>query len=118
MAPRKFQLAVVTDCKCAFDHLANTTAGPSKDKRTALDIAIIREAMHGQLLKIRWVDGKRQQITDPLTKRAGNADLLCGVLARGKYVLVEETQALDLKEQERKARHVLRGLVEKPSLGS
>ena len=83
-----------------------------------MDIAIIREAMQNHLLEIRWVDGKRQQITDPLTKRAGNADLLRGVLARGEYVLVQEFRALDIKEQERKARHLLRGLSSDPALGS
>ena len=92
--------------------LNNTTAGPSRNKRTALDIAIIREAMQANLLDIRWVDGKRQQITDPLTKRAGNADLLRGVLMRGEYVLTEESRALDIKDQERKARHLLRGMSE------
>ena len=89
LAPKKFKLTVVTDCKCAYDHLANTTAGPLKNKRTAMGIVIIRESMKTGLLEIRWVDGKRQQITDPLTKRAGNADLLRGVLMRGEYVLTE-----------------------------
>ena len=109
-APRQFKLTVVTDCKCAYDHLSNTTAGPSKDKRTALDIAIIREAMQSHMLEIRWIDGKCQQITDPLTKRTGNADLLRGVMMRGEYVLIEEKRALDIKDQERQARHLLRGM--------
>ena len=109
-APHQFKLTVVTDCKCAYDHLSNTTVGPSKDKRTALDIAIIREAMQSHMLEIRWIDGKRQQITDPLTKRAGNADLLRGVMMRGEYVLIEEKRALDIKDQERQARHLLRGM--------
>ena len=101
---------MVTDCKGAYDHLSNNSAGPSKDKRTALDIATIRETMINNEMEIRWIDGKRQQITDPLTKKNGSADLLRGILEKGQYVLVEEQRALDIKEEERRARHVLRGL--------
>ena len=36
--------------------------------------------------------------------------MLCGVLMKGEYVLVEEHRALDIKDQERKARHLLRGM--------
>ena len=113
VAKQRFPLVVVTDCKGAYDHLSNNSAGPSKDKRTALDIAIIRETMINNEMEIRWIDGKRQQVTDPLTKRNGNADLLRGILERGRYVLVEEQRALDIKEEERRARHLLRGLKQK-----
>ena len=80
-----FPLTIVTDCKCAFDHLHNISAGPSKDRRTALDIAIIREAMSSDRATIRWIDGKKLQITDPLTKRLGNADLLRQIIKRGEF---------------------------------
>ena len=52
-APQRYQWTVVADWNCAYNHLRSVTAGPSKDKRTALDIAIIREGMQEHLLEIR-----------------------------------------------------------------
>ena len=100
---------VVTDSKCLYDHLHNVSAGPSKDRRTALDIAILRESMQDSQAFIRWVDGKRHQITDALTKRNGCADLLRGILQKGEFVVVEESRALQLREQERATRVTRRG---------
>ena len=68
--------------------------------------------MQSNLLENRWVDGKRQRSPTPITKRTGNTDLLRGVMMRGEYVLIEESRALYIKDQERKARHLLRGMSE------
>ena len=85
-------------------------SGPRAQRAsTALDIAILRESMKESLANIRWVDGKRHQITDPLTKRNGCADLLRGILQKGEFVIVEEDRALKLREGERDARVAIRG---------
>jgi len=105
----KFPLIVVTDCKCAYDHLHNLSGGPSKDRRTALDVAIIREELQRNQATIRWIDGKKLQITDSLTKKNGNADLLRSIIKRGQYVITDEDLALKLKENERNERNRRRG---------
>lgn len=53
---------------------------------------------------MRWVDGARQQITDCLTKKNGNADLLRAVLDLGQFAVVEAAEALELKKQARELR--------------
>ena len=55
------------------------------------------------------MDGKRHQITDPLTKKAGDADLLRAIMQKGEYVIVEEEKALRLREDERASRVARRG---------
>ena len=37
-------LISVTDSKANYDHLHNETIGPSEDRRSAIDLAIIRKA--------------------------------------------------------------------------
>ena len=112
--PYKAETAVlainVTDSKGGFDHLNNPTGGPSSDRRCAVDVAIARTAMSLPLTVLRWVDGARQQLTDALTKSKGNADLLRGVLACGNFAIVEEKQALVIKEEERVRRKARSGI--------
>ena len=52
-------LISVTDSKGNYDHLHNETIGPSEDRRSAIDLAIIREDFRPQMF-LRWVDGKAQ----------------------------------------------------------
>ena len=66
-----YPLTVMTDSKLPVRPPTKRERGPSKDRRSALDIATLKESQSDT----RWVDGKRHQITDPLTKRNGCADL-------------------------------------------
>ena len=63
------------------------------------------------------MDGKRHQVADPLTKKNGNADLLRAILKKEQFVIVEEAEALKIKEEERERRLGVRGLL-KEGLGS
>ena len=50
-------LKTVTDLKGNYDHLHKETIGPSEDKRSAIDLASIREDLcsrAGWMEKIRW----------------------------------------------------------------
>ena len=60
-----------TDSKGTYDHLHSETIGPSKDRSSAIDLAIIREDLSRPQMFLRWVDGKAQ-VADALTKLHGD----------------------------------------------
>ena len=68
--------------------LHNETIGASEDRRSAVDLAIIREDLSRPHMFLRWVDGKAQ-VADALTKLHGDGDLLRAVCRRAFTVLVE-----------------------------
>ena len=103
----------VTDSKGGFDHLTLPTSGPRQDLRCAVDVAVVRESLRLPATSLRWVDGAKQQITDALTKRLGNADLLRAILRTGVFAIVDHQAALDLKKEERDRRK-LRAHVQPP----
>ena len=86
-------LISVTDSKGNCDHLHNETMGPSEDKRSAIDLAIIRENLRRPQMFLRWVDGKAQ-VADVLTKLHGDGDLLRAVCRQAFTVLVEAPQIM------------------------
>ena len=63
-------LISVTDSKGNYDHLHNETVGPSEDRRSAIDLASIREDLSRPQMFLRWVGGKAQ-VADALTKLHG-----------------------------------------------
>ena len=71
-------LISVADMKGDYDHLHNETIGPSEDRRSAIDLAIIREDLRRPRMFLRWVDGKAQE-AGALTKLHGDGDLLRAV---------------------------------------
>ena len=71
----------------------------STDKRTAIDLAIIREYLRRHNGCIRWIDGT-VQLADSLTKYMA-ADFLRSVLSRGSYQLRAEYDTLNLRQQAR-----------------
>ena len=71
-----------------YDHSHNEPIGPSEDRRSAIDLAIIREDLSRPDMFLRWVDGKAQ-VADALTKLHGDGDLLRAVCRQAFAVLVE-----------------------------
>ena len=51
------------------------TSGGANDRRTAIDIQIIRASMDAQGAMVRWVDHSGMY-ADSMTKRIGNVPLL------------------------------------------
>jgi hypothetical protein len=93
---------LLTDCKSVFDSLNQQwTSGSRCDKRTSIDLAIIRDTLSRDLSKIRWID-TRYQLVDCFTKNTASPDFLRQTLRSGTYIIVEESQALALKEKRRK----------------
>ena len=67
-------LISVTNTKGNYDYLRNETIGSNEDKRSAIDLAIIREDPSRPQMFLRWIDGKAQE-ADALTKLHGDGEL-------------------------------------------
>ena len=80
-------LAVV-DAKSLYDQLCKETIG-GQDKRTAIEIQIIREDLSSLQGHIRWVD-HQAMIADGLTKVRGSNEALYRVLKTGTFQLTAE----------------------------
>jgi hypothetical protein len=103
------QPIVVTDCKSLYDHVTSTsTPAALDDRRTAIDVAIIRQSMHRCGMQVRWAPTDRM-LADALTKNKGDpADLLRAVVRSSTYQLSAEQTVLDLKAEEKKRRQQFR----------
>ena len=89
---------LLTDCKSVFDALNQQWVSGSKcDKRTSIDLSIIRDVLSRDLSKVRWID-TRMQLADSMNKKGVPLSLLRFVLENSKYIIVEETEALKLKK--------------------
>ena len=72
---RLLKVPSIGDAKSFFDHLRTETSGGANDRRTAIDIQIIRSSMEAQGPTVRWVDHSGMY-ADAMTKRNGNVPLL------------------------------------------
>lgn len=78
--------AVITDAKALFDSATTVTSGLRlSERRTAIEICILRERLTASLSKVRWCNSL-QQLADGLTKGAAK-DALAHVLSRGVHLL-------------------------------
>ena len=92
----------VIDAKTCFDSLTHETL-PS-DKRTALDIAAIKESIaeNEESAMIKWVPGP-QQIADSMTK-AGSNGTLEEMLREGRWCLQEDPAVAEKRANEKERR--------------
>ena len=95
----------MTDCRSLYDHLVSLgSGGVLDDRRTAIDIAIIRQSISRCRLQPRWCP-THHMIADGLTKDKGEPlDLLRSVLRCNRYQLADEQLVLDRKKEERERR--------------
>ena len=98
----------MTDCRSLYDHLISLgSGGHLDDKRTAIDIAVIRQSVARTKLEPRWVPTDRMA-ADGLTKDKGEPlDLLRSIIRSGRYQLADEQLVLDRKKEERERRQQL-----------
>ena len=89
---------VVTDCKSLYDHLVSPSSPTStEDKRTSIDVVIIRESCRSMQAYIRWTPTNRM-IADALTKNEGDPmDLLRSCMKRARYQISPEETVLQHK---------------------
>ena len=93
----------ICDAKSLYDHLRTETSGCANDKRTAIDIQIIRASMDAQGATIRWVDHSGMY-ADAMTKRNGNTPLLQTLMRTGRVCITEESATLEKHRTDTKAR--------------
>ena len=95
----------VTDSKSLFDTINKDTnpASQCEDKRTSIDISLIKQEVHEMNGRVRWVDG-RTMLADSLTKDT-RGDFLREVMSSGKWSILEEGAALQRKLAERGGGH-------------
>ena len=74
----------VVDAKSLYDHLVKETVGTAEDRRTAIEMQVIRQAMGETGACIRWVPHPKM-FMDCLTKRFGNRASLYDLLQSGKF---------------------------------
>ena len=87
------QLLSICDAKSLYDHLYSETAGCTADRRTAIEIQIIRSSLDAQDGQVRWVDHSGMY-ADAMTKRNGNTPLLHILQRTGKICITEESATL------------------------
>eukprot|EP00435_Cladocopium_sp_Y103_P043471 s788_g12.t1 len=95
----------VTDSKSLYDTICKCTnpASQCEDKRTSIDISLIKQEISELNGTIRWIDG-RTMLADSLTKET-KSDLLRHVMKTGQWSILEEGSALQQKLLERTSRH-------------
>ncbi len=72
----------MVDAKSLFDQLVKETVGATEDRRTAIEMQVIRQSLEETNATIRWVPHPRM-VVDALTKRNGNRIPLEELLATG-----------------------------------
>lgn len=95
----KEALAVV-DAKSLFDYLSKETVG-GQDRRTAIEVQIIREDLQALGGKIRWVDHP-SMVADGLTKIRGSNEALYKLLETGQFHIQAEMEQMSLREEARR----------------
>jgi len=95
----------ISDCRSLYDHLISlTNSGTVEDKRTAIDIAVIRQSIQRTGLEPRWC-ATGHMVADGLTKdKSEPIDLLRSVVRAAKYQLADEQLVLDRKKAEKEHR--------------
>ena len=85
----------VVDAKSLYDHLVKETIGATEDKRTAIEMQVIRQSMCETGASIRWVPHPKM-VMDALTKRSGNQVPLKEMLGSGELTITDTQAKEDL----------------------
>ena len=96
---------LTTDCKSLYDHLISPSSPTAvEDRRTSIDIVIIRESMKTTQAHIRWIPTNRM-LADGLTKdKIDPIDLLRSCIRSGNYQISPEAHVLAQQATERQRR--------------
>lgn len=93
----------VTDARSVYDHLMKESVSSSKDKRMAIEAALLRETVSKPTAHLRWTDGS-QNVADVLTKLNVDDSYFLEFLRTAKWTLVQDPLAAAAKERKREAR--------------
>ena len=84
----------IGDAKSLYDHLRIETSGGANDRRTAIDIQIIRSNMDAQGATVRWVDHSGMNV-GAMTKKKRQCPLLQILMRTGRTCISEEEAILE-----------------------
>ena len=87
------KILTICDAKSLYDHLNSETSGTASDKRTAIEIQIVRSSLDAQGGEVRWVDHSGMY-ADALTKKGGNIPLIQTLMRTGRICITEESAIL------------------------
>ena len=97
-------MLVATDCKSLYDHLMSQSSPTLDDRRTAIDIIIIRDCISRLGVSLRWLPTDRM-LADSLTKESPEAfDLLRACIRSARYQISPEQKILERRAEERERR--------------
>ena len=85
----------IGDAKSLYDHLRTETSGGANDRRTAIDIQIIRASMDAQGALVRWFDHSGKYADAMTKKKNGNVPLLQMLMRSGRICITEESITLE-----------------------
>jgi hypothetical protein len=93
----------VTDAQSVYDYLTKDGSSLSRDKRMAIEGALLKEALRQPNTYLRWIDGL-QNIADILTKEGADMEYFRSFLKTGTFTLVQDPTAEKIKERKREQR--------------
>ena len=99
----RFRMVVTIDNKPIYDH-SQGDGVIVKDKRTAIDMLLVRRDLRTTNTVLRWVD-TRQMIADALTKITADPGFLRFVFKVGEYRVVHEDRSLEWRSRERELKN-------------
>lgn len=94
----KESLAIV-DAKSLYDYLSKETLG-GQDRRTAIEVQIVRDDLSALGGQIRWVDHV-SMVADALTKVKGAMTALKRLLTTGRFSIRAEKDLMATREEAR-----------------
>ena len=89
----------ICDAKSLYDHLSSDIAGMANDRRTAIDVQIIRSSLNAMGGDVRWVD-HIGMYADAMTKRNGNIPLIQLLMKTGQIIIHEEKLTLEKHKEQ------------------
>ena len=93
----------VTDAQSVYDYLTKDGSSLSRDKRMAIEGALLKEVLRQPNTYLRWIDGL-QNIADILTKEGADMEYFRSFLKTGTFTLVQDPTAEKIKERKREQR--------------
>ena len=90
----------VVDAKSLFDHLVKETIGTTADRRTAIEMQVIRQSLAETGTQVKWVPHTKMAM-DCLTKRHGNRVPLLEFLDTGILNFMPERSTLNCWESDK-----------------
>ena len=95
---------LLTDCKSLYDHLQSPSTPALDDRRTSIDIIIIKDSIRRLGAQLRWIPTNRM-LADAMTKESPEAfDLLRACIRVMRYQVSPEERVLKWRAKERERR--------------